>query len=339
MTDKLKKLCLLNGISGNEDNVRDYIISQIDGKCEYSVDNLGNVIAFKKGKNTPKNKIMVSAHMDEVGMIVNYILPDGTLKFTTVGGVDAKVILGRQVLVGETEIRGVIGSKAIHNLSKEEREKSPDANKLYIDIGCQTREEAEELVCLGDSVYFKSEFTEFGDGFIKAKAIDDRAGCLIMLEMINSELMYDTYFTFVVQEEIGLRGAKVAAFTVNPDIALVFEATTAADIPSASAEKKVCCLGNGPVVTFMDRGTIYDKGLYNLAFETAKENNIPCQTKTMVAGGNDSGAIHISRGGVRTIAFSVPCRYLHSPSCVIKYSDFESTKKLAEAFLNKVYNL
>lgn len=339
MLNTLKTLCLLNGISGNEDEVRDYIISQIKDKCEYRIDNLGNILVFKKGKKAPKRKILVSAHMDEVGMIVTYIRDDGLLKVSTVGGIDPRVIFGRQVLVGKANLIGVIGSKAIHNLTKEERGKSVDADKLYIDIGAENKEQAEKCVSLGDSVYFKSDFLEFGDGFIKAKAIDDRAGCAIMIDLINSELEYDTYFSFVVQEEIGLRGAKVAAFTVNPDIAIVLEATTAADIPSASAEKQVCHLGKGAVVSFMDRSTIYNKELYNLAFETAKEKDIPCQTKTMVAGGNDSGAIHLSRGGVKTIAISVPCRYLHSPSCVIKYDDFKSVKNLTKELLQKVYNI
>lgn len=339
MINKLKTLCLLNGISGNEDEVRDYIISQIKDNCEYSIDNLGNIIAFKKGKKTPKRKVLVSAHMDEVGMIVTYIRDDGLLKVSAVGGVDPRVVFGRQMLVGKDRLVGVIGSKAIHNLTKEERGNAVDADKLYIDIGAENKEQAQKYVSLGDSVSFKSDFMEFGDGFIKAKAIDDRAGCAVMIDLINSELLYDTYFSFVVQEEIGLRGARVAAFTVEPDIAIVLEATTAADIPSASAEKQVCHLGKGAVVSFMDRSTIYNKNLYKLAFETAKENDIPCQTKTMIAGGNDSGAIHLSKGGVKTVSISVPCRYLHSPSCVIKYDDFISVKKLTGKLLEKVYNL
>lgn len=339
MLENLKKLCCLNGVSGNEDEVRDYIISQIEGFCEYHIDNIGNIIAFKKGKKTPKNKVLISAHTDEVGMIVTHINSDGTLKISTVGGVDARVIFGRQVLVGDKKIVGVIGSKAVHNLSPEEKDLAVKSDKLYIDIGAENKEQAESYVCLGDCVCFKSDFIEFGDGFLKAKAIDDRAGCAIMLDLIRSELECDTFFSFVTQEELGLRGAKVAAFTVDPDIAIVLEATTAADIPSVSGDKRVCELGKGAVVTFMDKSTIYNKTLYKLAFETAEENSIPCQTKSIVAGGNDSGAIHLSRGGVKTIAISVPCRYLHSPSCVIKKSDFEAVNNLTKAVLEKVYDL
>ena len=339
MVNTLKGLCTINGVSGHEDKVREYLIEHIKDLCEYNIDNLGNLICFKKGKSKPKNKVMLSAHMDEVGFVVNYINKDGTLRISSVGGVDARVVFGRQVLVGEKQLIGVIGSKAVHNLTAEEKEKAVKFESMYVDIGAKSKEEAESLVSLGEPVSFKSDFIEFGDGFIKSKAIDDRLGCAVLLKLIKSDLEYDTYFTFVTQEEIGLRGAKTAAFSVEPDVAIVIESTTAADIPEVSAEKRVCQLNKGAVVGFMDKSTIYNKELYNLAFETAKENNIPCQTKTMVAGGNDSGAIHISKGGVKTIAISVPCRYLHSASCVINKSDYKAVSDLAEALLPKVYNL
>ena len=172
----------------------------------------------------------------------------------------------------------------------------------------------------GDIVYFSSEYTEFGNGMIKSKAVDDRFGCALLIELIKSDLEYDAYFTFTVQEEIGLRGARAAAFSVNPDVAIAVEATTAADIEGVSGNKRVCSLGKGAVVSYMDRGTMYDKELYNYAFEIAEKKNISCQTKTLIAGGNNSGAIHIAGNGVRTIAVSAPCRYLHSPSCVVKLS-------------------
>ena len=266
MLDKLKDLCLLDGISGDEGAVREYIIDKIGDKAEITVDNLGNIIAFCKGKKTPKNKIMVSAHMDEVGMIVTYVNADGTLKVSSVGGVDPRVVFGRRVKIGRNNVLGVVGGKAIHNLTADERKKSVPFDKLTIDIGVDSREEALKLVRLGDSVRFVSDFVEFGEGFVKCKAIDDRAGCAIMLRMIEEGVEYDTYFTFVVQEEIGLRGSTCAAFTVAPDYAVVLESTTAADIPSASGEKRVCELGKGPVVSYMDRHTMYDRELFELAF-------------------------------------------------------------------------
>lgn len=336
MIELLKELCLINGISGDEEKVRDYIIEQIKDFCEYEIDNLGSIIAFKKGAKTPDRRIMVSAHMDEVGFIVNYINDDGSLEFTSVGGVDPSVVMGKRVSVGEKEINGVVGSAAVHNISKSDREKAPKLSSLCVDIGAKSREEASKLVRLGDSVYFESEFLRLGDNKIMSKAIDDRFGCAVMIKLLQSELEYDTYFTFVVQEEIGLRGARAAAYTVNPDVAVVIEATTASDIPSAEGEKKVCLLGNGPVVSFMDRATIYSKELYDLAFDTAKEINVKCQTKTMIAGGNDAGAIHTSGGGVKTIAVSLPCRYIHSPSSVADVRDIEDSYRLIEEIIKRI---
>ncbi|MCM1530020.1 MAG: M42 family metallopeptidase [Alistipes sp.] len=339
MKELLKELCMLNGVSGDESGVRKYIAGKIKDKCEISVDALGNLICFCPGKRPASKKLMICAHMDEVGFIVTYIREDGTLCFGEVGGIDPSVILGRQVSVGKNHINGVVGSTAIHNLSKEQREQPPKIDDMYIDIGADSREEAEKYVSLGDPVYFSPEFTELGERCVKSKAIDDRAGCAMMIKLILEKPEYDTYFVFNVQEEIGLRGSRVSAFSVSPDFAIVLEATTAADIDGVSGQKRVCALGDGPVVGFMDRSTVYDKELYRLAFDTAKELDIPCQTKTMIAGGNDSGAIHLSGKGVRTIAVSVPCRYLHSPSCVIDKSDLESSLALVRVLARKVHEL
>ena len=335
MFDNLKDLCCICGASGNEEKIREYIISQIDGFCDYSVDSLGNIIAFKKGKNTAKNKVMIDAHMDEVGLIVTSIQSDGTLTVDTVGGVDPMVVIGRQVVIGDKKIPAVVGAKAVHKLSQADRDKKPKIDSLYVDFGAENKEDAAKYVRPGDIVYFKSDYVEFGDNMIKAKAIDDRFGCAILIELIKSDLEYDAYFTFTVQEEIGLRGAKTAAFAVNPDFAIVCETTTASDIEGVPEGQTVCKLGNGAVVSFMDRSTVYDKELYNIAFDIAKEKNIPCQTKTKIAGGNNSGAIHIAGNGVRTIAVSAPCRYLHSPSCVVKKDDLRSCYEIVKAQLEK----
>lgn len=339
MLEHLEKLCLLNGISGDESDVRDYICGQLDGICDYKVDNLGNIIAFKKGRKTPEKKLLIDAHMDEVGFIVTYIKSDGTLSFSAVGGIDTAVVTGRHVKIGKNGINGVIGSKAVHHLSAKEKDTVPEFKGLYIDIGAKNKEEAEKYVKLGDSVCFDSEYISFGDDKIKCKAIDDRAGCAILLDLIKSDLEYDTYFSFSVQEEVGLRGARTAAFAVNPDYAIVVETTTAADISGASDEKRVCELGKGAVVSYMDRSTVYDRELYRLAFDIADKNGIPCQTKTMVAGGNNSGAVHISGNGVRTVAVSAPCRYLHSPACVVKYSDLEACEMLIKELMTGIFSL
>lgn len=332
----LKTLCELNGASGREHAVRDYIISCLPKNCEYKVDALGNLIVEKKGAKTPQNKVMLDAHMDEVGFIVTYITDDGYLKFETVGGIDERVIFGRAVTVGKNSLTGVIGAKAVHQLTGEEKGKLPKVDEMFIDIGAKSKEEAQKYVAPGDAVYFKSQYCEFGDGFIKAKAIDDRAGCFVLLKMLNSDLPYDMTFSFSVQEEIGTRGAAASAFSVNPDYAVIVESTTAADIPDVPEQKKVCKLGGGAVISFMDKGTVYDSELYGRAFAIAEENDIKCQTKTVVAGGNNAAAVHRAAGGVRTLAVSVPCRYIHSGAGVAKKDDIDSvfklTKLIAEEF-------
>jgi endoglucanase len=337
LSSLLRTLCAVNGVSGDESAVREAIIKEIDGLCEYRTDNLGSLICFKKGSKTPEKKLMICAHMDEVGFIITYIREDGTLAIAPVGGIDPMVAIGRQVRVGSRAIPGVIGSKAVHNLSKEEREKAPDWDNLSIDIGADSREEAEEYVTIGDCAYFLPDFTELGGSRVRSKAIDDRAGCAMMIRMIQEGVEYDTWFVFNVQEEIGLRGSRASAFAVDPDFALVLESTTAADIDGVSGQKRVCALGGGPVVGFMDRSTVYDRELYRLAFDTAEGAGLPCQTKTMIAGGNDAGAIHITRGGIRTLAVSLPCRYLHSASCVIDTADLESSYKLVRLLAEKVH--
>lgn len=332
MIEGLKELCQINGASGDEPRVREYIMSHISAD-EILTDNLGNLIVFKKGRKTPKNKIMFAAHMDEVGFMITDVSEDGFLSFGAVGGIDPAVVLGRSVKT-ESGAYGVIGTKAIHQQSKDERGKIPPFDEMYIDIGARNAKEAETISPRGSYAYFDADFFEFGNGFIKGKAIDDRAGCLMMMNMINGSPEYDAWYAFTVQEEIGTRGAKAAAFSTDPKIAIILETTTACDIAGVSGGKRVCGLGEGAVVSYMDRATIYDRELYSLAFDTAKANGIPVQTKTLIAGGNDGGSIHVSRGGVRTCAISVPCRYLHSPSCVIKESDFNAVMSLAKKMLS-----
>lgn len=332
----LKDLCLLNGTSGREEAVRNYIIEKIKDKCEYSVDALGSVIAFKKGKKAPDKKVLVAAHTDEVGFIITNITDDGFLRFAPVGGIDAAVVLGRRVDING--IKGVVGAKAVHLLSDDEKKNEPAFDKLAIDIGAADKAEAEKAVSLGDCAYFASDYCEFGDGFIKSKALDDRIGCMLMIELINSDLEYDTYFCFNVQEEVGLRGSGCSAYAVKPDVAVILESTTAADIDGVTGGDKCCVLGKGPVVSFMDDRTIYDKQIFDLAFEVAKEYNIKIQTKTKIAGGNYAGAIQKSGAGCRVAAVSLPCRYIHSGSSVVKIADIEETRRFLPLFLSKLYD-
>lgn len=333
----IKTLCAVNGISGRETEVSAEIVSQIkDIADSVTIDNLGNVIAFKKGKKTPNNKIMLVAHMDEVGMIVTGITDDGFLRFQTVGGINPKVILGREVCIYEKGITGVIGSKAIHQQDADERKKAAEIDKIYIDIGAKDKKDAQKHVSLGDSVCFTDDYNELGTNSIVSKAIDDRAGCAMMIEIMKSGLEYDTWFAFTVQEEVGLRGAKVASYTVAPDIAIILETTASGDVAEVKDEKRVTVIGDGAVISYMDRSTVYDKGLYDLAFETAKKRKIKAQTKTMIAGGNDAGAIHVSGSGVRTIALSIPSKYIHSGASVVEKGDVEAVYQLAKALTAEV---
>ncbi len=331
--ENLKLLCELNGPSGHENAVRDCIIEKIKGKAEITVDALGNIIAFVKGKNRAKHKIMVDAHMDEVGFIVTYITSDGMLKFTTVGGINTAVMLARKVkfLNGVT---GVISSKPVHMLSSAEKDKMPDDDALYIDIGADSKQEAEGLVSVGDCAVFSEPFSKMGN-LIISKAIDDRAGCAVLIDIINSEPEYDFYACFSVNEEVGA-GARTATFAIDPDFAIVVESTTAADIAGVSDDKKVCYLGEGAVLSFMDRGTLYDKDLFDKSLALAKEKGIKAQVKSFVAGGNNAAGIHQSRGGVRTVAVSVPCRYIHSASSVASVDDIKSVHDLTCVLINKM---
>lgn len=337
MLELIKKLSLLNGTSGREDNVREFIINEIKDFADGTeTDPLGNLIVFKKGNKTPKNRVMLDAHMDEVGFMVTSVNSDGTLNIERIGGIDKRVMMGRAVTVGENKINGVIGIKPIHMTKSDEKLTMPE--KLYIDIGADSKEGAEKLVSPGDCAYFNSDFVEFGDGFIKGKALDDRAGCAILINMIKSELPYDMYFNFAVGEEVGLGSAGTAAYRINPDYAIVVETTTAADLADVPENKKVCKLGEGAVISFMDRRTIYSKKLFDKAFELAERDSIKAQVKSMVAGGNNAGVIHKTAGGIKTLTVSMPCRYLHSPSCVLKIDDIRESERiiraLAEDFAN-----
>lgn len=332
----LRKLCAADGISGDEGEVRDLIINEIkDCADEIRIDNLGNILVHKKGRDRAENKLMLSAHMDEVGLMVTDITSDGFLKFDEVGGLDRRVVVGKRVRVGKNGTNGVIGIKPVHLTNGDENAAIPAYSELYIDIGADSRDDALSVVGIGDSVCFDSEFAET-ESTIRSKAIDDRFGCLVLIELIKSDLKYDTDFAFVVQEEVGLRGAKVAAYSIDPEFALVIETTTAADIPEIEPTKQVCTLGEGAVVSVMDRTTIYDKGLVKAAFETADEIGVKAQYKRAVAGGNDAGIIHKSNGGIRTLAISLACRYLHAPNCVANKSDCGSVMLLAHKMAEKI---
>ena len=334
MLETLKELCALPGVSGREDRVREYIMKRAEPFAdELRTDAMGNQLVFRRGSKRPERTLMLAAHMDEVGVIVTDITDKGYLKFDFVGGIDRRVVIGKRVFIGENAVPGVLGIKAFHLVEQSEEDKIPKVKEMYIDIGAANREEAEKLVSIGDVGSFDPSVVEFGDGFIKAKAIDDRIGCAVMLELLRSELPVDTWFAFTVQEEVGCRGALGAAFALKPQIALILEGTTAADLPSQQGGAKVCVAGRGPVIPFMDGGAVYDRRLFEKLRALAVENNIPWQTKTYISGGTDAQAIQKSREGVRVAAISAAVRYIHSPSGVGCIRDFENIVRLARIFL------
>jgi endoglucanase len=337
MMDLLKQLCGMDGVSGDESRIRDCLKHLCEERGgEVTIDPMGNLLVFKQGKARPKHKVVLAAHMDEVGLIAQHITEDGFVSVFCVGGILDSVLFGRQFRFANGTI-GVIGGKPIHlSYADDEYKKQPKASELFLDIGCDTREEAEKYVQPGDCCVFVSEFFEFGEGYLKGKAIDDRFGCAVLLDMMNETPAYDLHFAFTVQEEIGTRGAAAAAFTLNPDITIVIEATTACDIPGSSGASQVCKLGGGVVISHTDGSTAYDRELYRLAFEIADEHAIPAQTKTKIAGGNDAKAFQRGAGGSRVIALSVPCRYLHSPACVVKRMDCLELRILAEKLAERV---
>ncbi|HAN44262.1 MAG TPA: cellulase [Ruminococcaceae bacterium] len=339
MIDNIKKLCAISGVSGCEDLVADEIVSQIGAYCDCRRDALGNIIAFKKGKNTPAKKLVFSAHMDEVGFIVTDIEESGLLRFAVVGGIDNRVIVGKSVLVGKNNIYGCIGAKAVHLAKDSEKETPIEPDSLYIDIGAENKADALKYVALGDRAVFNSRFAAFGDNMIMGRALDDRAGCAAMIELIKDKLEYDCWFAFTTQEETGTTGAKAAAYAINADVAVAVETTTASDIPEIPPHKVVCRLSDGPVVSFMDKGTIYDTELYNWVLELAKQNGIKCQSKAGVYGGNESRSFQTAGAGCRVIGISMPCRYLHSPSCVLNKNDIENTVALLKAIVNNADKL
>lgn len=335
--EELQTLCSLEGISGRESAVRAWLTEQLSACAavkEIKQDPLGNLIVWVKGKQPAAKTVLFSAHMDEVGMMVTDVTEEGYLVLTSVGGVDPAVVYGHAVRVNGH--LGVVAGKALHQCKGDEDKQVPEWGKLLMDIGAADKEEALAMAQPGDSVVFDSAWTALGDDLIQAKALDDRMGCLLLLELIRRQPLYDIVVSFVTQEEVGLRGATVAGHTVRPDIAVVVETTTAADLAGVSGVKRVCEVGKGPVVSFMDGRTLYDAPLYQRVRQMAADAGIPTQTKTMVAGGNDAGALQQAGQGVQVTAVSLACRYLHSPACVLSWKDAEHTLSLLSLLADRL---
>ncbi|MDY0234502.1 MAG: M42 family metallopeptidase [Gudongella sp.] len=331
----LKKLTEASGLSGNEKEVRDIIINEIKAYVDdIKTDKIGNLIVHKKGKNAGK-KLMIAAHMDEIGLLVKDIDSKGLLKFMTVGGIDKRILVSKVVYVGEKKIPGVIGAKPIHLQKKDESSKVLDLDELYIDIGAKSLEDAEKYVKVGDYVSFATEYEEFGDGFIKTKAIDDRVGCALLIDLIKSDLDVEFYGAFTVMEEVGLVGAGPAAYSIEPDYALILEGTLCYEMPELESHLIPTKLGGGPAISIIDRTTIYNAPFREWIVKIAEKNNIPFQYRKTNMGGNDSGRIHTSGAGCITAGISVPTRYIHSPSSVMSKKDYDNSLVLLRAILEE----
>ncbi|MEM7034699.1 MAG: M42 family metallopeptidase [Chloroflexota bacterium] len=323
------------GVSGDEGLIRKIIIPALKTYVdEITVDTMGNVFAYKAGQTQEEGfvpTVMVTAHMDEVGFMITNITRDGLLRFTTVGGFDPRIIPGKRVIVGRNKIPGVIGSEAVHNIPRSQRGQAPSLKSLAIDIGASKKEDAQSKVTLGDYVTFATTFNFLNQasdnghnnsGIVKGKALDNRAGCAMLIEILKETHPVNIVGVFTVQEEIGTRGATVAAHRSNPDLAIVLECTTADDLPIEGQEIGHPRLGDGPCVTIMDRSFIAPPWLLQHLEQTATTQNIPYQYKHPGMGGTDAAAIHKSRTGVPTAVIAAPSRYIHSPAALMDMSDF-----------------
>ena len=327
----LKELSEFVGVSGGERKIREFIRSKIEQDVDEIIeDPYGNLIV-RKG-NVKKPRILLTAHMDEVGFMIVGIEKKGLLKFSTIG-ILPQVIFAKRVIIGAKSIPGVIGMKPIHQRKEEEKTKLPDVKDLFIDIGVSSKDEAEKLIKAGDLGTFDTAYRENGDT-IFGKAFDDRIGCYILIHLLKHTDL-PLYCAFTVQEEAGLRGAGIVAFRVHPDIAFAVDTTASGEWPSDKDIPQYPRIGMGPVITVADRSIICDKQLVSLLKSTAREQNIPYQLKKPMIGGTDAGSIHVSRTGVRTAAIQTPARYIHSPLSIVSKKDIELGIELLTCSIEK----
>lgn len=325
----LKELSEAFGPSGNEVAVRRVLRQALEGHVDRVwVDALGNLHAEKGGTGKDRMGVLITAHMDEVGLMVVGHDEAGMLQVRPIGGIDPRILPGAQVWVGPERIPGVIGLKPVHLLEEGEAEKVAPIRQLVVDIGAKGKEEAQKLAPVGTDAVFATRFQELGPT-VMGKAFDDRAGCAVLAELVRGEpFPHDLHAVFTVQEEVGLRGARVAAYAARPDCAFALEGTVADDLPKEKDVSPTTELGKGPAITVMDRTFIAHRWLVRLLVETAEQVGIPYQFKQPGVGGTDSGAIHLAREGIPCVTVAVPCRYIHSPVSLLNLADFENTVRL-----------
>ncbi|SNR88179.1 endoglucanase [Anaerovirgula multivorans] len=332
----LKKLTSAFGVSGCEREIRNVILEELkDTVDKVKVDRIGNIIAEKKTPNSSYN-VVITAHMDEVGFMVKGIEDSGLIRFISVGGIDSRILVSKIVLIGDARIPGVIGAKAVHMQKPTEREKALSYDDLYIDIGTKSKEETEKKVTIGDYISFHSEYVEFGENRIKAKALDNRVGCNVIIDVLKRQLPVNVTAVITVQEEIGLRGAEVAANQLEADLIIVLEGTTCSDVADIEPHFQVTTLDKGPAISIMDQTSIYQKKHIQSVIDTAKKYNIPWQYRRTTFGGNDAGKFHLAGTGTPCVSIAVPCRYIHSPVSVLSKNDVDNTKELVIKYIEEI---
>lgn len=339
----LKKLCETPGISGYEGFVTSVITEELKNVCDkIETDNLGNVIAFKKsaaGGEEKKKRIMLAAHMDQIGFIVKSIDSKGFIKFARIGGFDPKTLVAQRVVIhGRKDVIGVIGSKPIHVMEEAEKKKAPDFKDFYIDVGLD-KKAVEALIEPGDFITFDKNFAQMNDKMVTSVALDNRVGVYAMIEAMKrvKNNKVDIYAVATSQEEVGLRGAVTSSYKTEPDVGIAVDVTVAMDTPGIKEEENICELGKGTSIAVMNSRMIAHRGLYNFLKKIAEENNINYQIDVMERGGTDAGSIQKSRCGVITGGISIPSRYIHSVVEMCHIDDIEATIQLIVCFLENIH--
>ncbi len=344
MKGLLKKLSNALGVSGFEEKVREIIFNELDGYVdEIKIDEMGNLIAIKNGIPDGK-RIMLAAHMDEIGLMIRYIDKKGFIKFSKIGNLNDQMLLNQDISIQTSNgnVNGVIGSKPPHKMKKSEKNNVVEYDKMFIDIGASSREEAEKMVGIGDPIVINQNFQDFGYNLVKGKALDNRVGCAILVEVLKKvDSSATIYGVATVQEEVGLKGAKTSAFSINPDMALALDVTIAGDHPGIKREDAPSELGKGPSIVLADEsgdGIITHPMVKKLLITEAEKENIPYQLEVREGGTTDGTAIQLTRQGIPTGVISPPSRYIHTPVSVVSMDDIDYTVKLLLAVLNEVKN-
>jgi putative aminopeptidase FrvX len=337
----LGKLSNAFGPSGNEEDVAKILRNELEEYAdEMRVDKLGNIFFYHNGKDGYP-KIMLSAHIDEVGFIATFVEESGFLRFETLGGITNNIMLGQQILLRGDKgyLKGIIGTKPPHIMTPEEQNKITPKEDLFIDIGADSISQAQEKgVDVGTMGVFDVEFTDIGSGYFRGKAFDDRAGCTVLAEVFKSmkNSPYNIVAVGSVQEELGMRGARTAAWQVDPDFGLALEGTFVADVPNTRPDRVSSRIKGGPVVTILDRTTFTHPMVLKTLIKVGKEKSIPFQFKKVPMGGTDAGAIHLTKAGVPSGTVAVPCRYIHGPASIVHADDLKNTIQLVTEFVKTI---